>query len=170
MLVRPLMTNLKMTVRNVLCCFCMWPPKPQMLASEIKQTFLSINLACLLAFERRAAGSHTLLVTRPELLWFPKGHPASEGRVGENTAIPAQTFSTLSNRNMINLYGLRASVLDRSILLLWDEGVGRGHGVGARTIGSCSVSVWAVNPGDQTQLQDPSLFSKSGDGDFWPSS
>ena len=126
MLVRPLMTNLKMTVRNVLCCFCMWPPKPQMLASEIKQTFLSINLACLLAFERRAAGSHTLLVTRPELLWFPKGHPASEGRVGENTAIPAQTFSTLSNRNMINLYGLRASVLDRSILLLWDEGVGRG--------------------------------------------
>ena len=68
MLVGTLMTSLKMTVRNVLWCFCMLPPKPQLLASEIKQAFLSINLACLSAFEWRAAGSHTLSVTRPEVL------------------------------------------------------------------------------------------------------
>ena len=28
------------------------PPSPQLLASEIKQTFLSTHLACLLAFEQ----------------------------------------------------------------------------------------------------------------------
>ena len=33
-------------------------PRPQWPASEIKQTSLSTNLACLLAFERRAAGPH----------------------------------------------------------------------------------------------------------------
>ena len=31
------------------------PPNPELLASEIKQTFLSINLASLLAFERKAS-------------------------------------------------------------------------------------------------------------------
>ena len=39
---------------------CLWThahhPPPQLTASEIKQTFLSPNLACLLAFEWRAAG------------------------------------------------------------------------------------------------------------------
>ena len=80
MLVRPLMTNFKMTIRDD-CCFCMQPSRPhsvyksscptschwwgwgefafgqmsalrlaQLTASEIKQTFLSTNLACLLAF------------------------------------------------------------------------------------------------------------------------
>ena len=39
------------------------PPRFQLLASEIKQTFLSTNLACLLAFEQPADGPHTLLVT-----------------------------------------------------------------------------------------------------------
>ena len=34
------------------------PPR-QLLASEIKQTFLSTNLACILAFERLAAGPLT---------------------------------------------------------------------------------------------------------------
>ena len=32
------------------------PASPQLLASEIKQTFLSTNLACLVAFEWQAAG------------------------------------------------------------------------------------------------------------------
>ena len=32
------------------------PPSTQLLASEIKQSFLSINLACLLAFKQQAAG------------------------------------------------------------------------------------------------------------------
>ena len=81
MLVRPVMTNLKMTVRNdctvsacrlpptptlsinALTSVCQgqgsWPldrcmpPAPKLLGSEIKQTFLSTNLACLLAFEHR---------------------------------------------------------------------------------------------------------------------
>ena len=37
-------------------------PTPQLPASEIKQTFLSTNLACLLAFEQPAAGPQSLLV------------------------------------------------------------------------------------------------------------
>ena len=41
----------------------------QLLASEIKQPFLSTNPACLLAFEWGVAGSHTLLVT-PILVRF----------------------------------------------------------------------------------------------------
>ena len=76
--VTPQMTNLKMTVRDdcaVDACsplptlyksshplllrgggVSLWtdvchPPPCQLLASEIKQTFLSTNLACLLAFE-----------------------------------------------------------------------------------------------------------------------
>ena len=79
MLVRPLMTHLKITVRDK-CTVSVYSPPPllyikvlaplvageggelafgqmsvtfpyQMLASEIKQTFLSTNLACLVAFE-----------------------------------------------------------------------------------------------------------------------
>ena len=44
---------------------CHPPPTPQLLASEIKQSFLSTSLACLLAFEQQAARLHThaLLVT-----------------------------------------------------------------------------------------------------------
>ena len=34
---------------------------PRLPASEIKQTFLSTNLACLLAFEQQAAGPHHIL-------------------------------------------------------------------------------------------------------------
>ena len=70
-LVRPLMTNLKVTVRadcavsacsRLLLSIKALAPLaasaggvglcPQLLASEIKQTFLSTNLSCLLAFER----------------------------------------------------------------------------------------------------------------------
>ena len=80
MVVRPLMTNLKMTVRDdctvsacsppppthsvcksshplfvrggeVCLCTDVFNPSLQLLASEIKQTSLSNNLACLLAFE-----------------------------------------------------------------------------------------------------------------------
>ena len=36
-------------------------PRPQLPASEIKQTFLSANSACLLAFEQRAARPQVLL-------------------------------------------------------------------------------------------------------------
>ena len=92
MLVRPLMNNLKMTVRYdcaVSACnpspdsiyenshpllwtdvslwtdVCHPSPTPQLLASEIKQTFFSTNLACLLAFEQQAVRlhTHTLSVT-----------------------------------------------------------------------------------------------------------
>ena len=85
MLVRPLMTNLKMTVRDdcavSACCpsptllvnaftpYLSWwavglwtvvyHPPSQLLASEIRQTFLSTNPAYLLAFERRANGTPT---------------------------------------------------------------------------------------------------------------
>ena len=81
MLVRPLMTNLQMTVRDDCAAatysyrsppsvyesshpipveglggVSLWidvcHPPPQLPASEIKQTFLAANLACLLAFER----------------------------------------------------------------------------------------------------------------------
>ena len=38
-------------------------PRPQWPASDIKQTSLSTNLACLLAFEQRAAGPTLLSVT-----------------------------------------------------------------------------------------------------------
>ena len=88
MLVRPPKTHLKLTVRAD-CGFCMYvsPPRlnlsvtaltpclsgrgsrpmdrclppslPQLLASEIKQTFLSTNLGCLLAFEQQAGRAHT---------------------------------------------------------------------------------------------------------------
>ena len=88
--VRPLMTTLKMTVRDDCavsgCCppptlpvnsltpcflagvgggwgVSLWTdvhhPPLQLLASEIKQTFLSTNLVCLLAFEWQAAGLPT---------------------------------------------------------------------------------------------------------------
>ena len=88
MLVRPLMTNLKMTVRDnyaVPACNSLSPtlsvkaltpclsafghivhhPLLPVGASEVKQAFLSTNLACLLAFDQRAAGphTHTLLMT-----------------------------------------------------------------------------------------------------------
>ena len=44
-------------------------PDPQLLASEMRQTFLSTNLAFLLAFEWQAAAPlrPTLLVTKPGL-------------------------------------------------------------------------------------------------------
>ena len=100
MLVRPLTTNLKMTVRDDCAVFsCNSPPPPpphhththththtdsvyntltpclsgekgvslwtdvhhpppQLSASEMKQTSVSTNLACLLTFEQRAAGPH----------------------------------------------------------------------------------------------------------------
>ena len=85
MLVRPLMTNLKTTEMTVLFLHvapssvyksscptgCQWAGSggsqpldrcltllSQLLASEIKQSFLSTYLACLLAFEQQAAGSH----------------------------------------------------------------------------------------------------------------
>ena len=102
MLVRPQMTEFKMTVRDDGAVSAVGPPIPsphpprikflapwlpkggesafgqtsatlhtsspasQLLASDIEQTFLSTNLACLLAFEQRAAGptTHTLLGTR----------------------------------------------------------------------------------------------------------
>ena len=80
MLVRPPMTNLKMTVRADCAVFAwgpllfsikalahwlpvrggvsLWtdvcPPRPQLLASKIKQIFLSTNLACLLVFQQQA--------------------------------------------------------------------------------------------------------------------
>ena len=88
MLVRPPMTNLKMTVRAD-CAVFAWGPllfsikalahwlpvgvgesafgqtsatlPLQLSTSEMKQTFLSTNLACLLAFEQQAARPHTLL-------------------------------------------------------------------------------------------------------------
>ena len=82
MLIRPPMTHFKMTVRadcaasacsplplsiKALAPDCQWgrrpldsllrpPPHPQLPASKIKQTFLSTNLASLLAFERQVAG------------------------------------------------------------------------------------------------------------------
>ena len=84
MLVRPPMTNLKMTVRAdcavpaygpLLLSITPFAPLvasweelafekmpallPELLASEIKQTFLSTNLAHLLTFEQQAAGTHT---------------------------------------------------------------------------------------------------------------
>ena len=48
------------------------PPNPyQSLASEMKQTFLSTNLACLLAFEQWAAGPyHILSITVSSRLTF----------------------------------------------------------------------------------------------------
>ena len=100
MLVRPLMTNCKMIVRDVSACSppphsihkCshsllvsggvgLWTdvcqPPPRLPASEIKQTFLSTNLACLLAFEWRAARHWcTFLVTLDHkyVSWAPKAH------------------------------------------------------------------------------------------------
>ena len=41
---------------------------PQLPASEIKQTFLSTNLACLLAFERQAARPHHAVSVTPKLV------------------------------------------------------------------------------------------------------
>ena len=102
MLVRTLMTNLKMTVRDD-CAFLHVAPLPtptvyrgshpllvkgghpldkfchppaKLLASEIKQTFLSTSLACLLAFEwgaaRHTSPSRNLLsvTVPPDLVWF----------------------------------------------------------------------------------------------------
>ena len=83
MLVRPHMTNLKMTIRvdSTVSAWRLLPqsmkeshprlpmggrglwtdvsPNPQLPASEIKQTFLSTNLAHLLTSEQQAAGTHT---------------------------------------------------------------------------------------------------------------
>jgi len=94
MLVRPLMTNLKMTVRDdcAVSAYSHRPPLsikaltpfswrgsgelafgqmsatlPQQLPeSEIKQTFLSTILAYLFSFERQAAGACKLLSVTPE--------------------------------------------------------------------------------------------------------
>ena len=44
---------------------CHPPPTLQLLASEIKQSFLSTYLACLLAFEQQAARLHVPLTQQP---------------------------------------------------------------------------------------------------------
>ena len=49
--------------RNQLLDRCLLPSPHQLLSSEIKPTFLSTNLACLLAFKRRAARIRTISVT-----------------------------------------------------------------------------------------------------------
>ena len=82
-LVRPLMTNLKMTVRADCAVFLHVPPPPllsikalafvqmaallcQLPTSKIKQTFLSTNLACLLAFSNHSFGNSISLSLHPQ--------------------------------------------------------------------------------------------------------
>ena len=54
---------------------------PQLVASEIKKIFLSSNLACLLAFEWRAARPHTLGNRIPQAFEPLKREPTDQGRL-----------------------------------------------------------------------------------------
>ena len=127
MLARPLMTNLKITVRDVCTVSaCNLPSKkkknlsvkaltpclpgagvslgqisatlsPQLPASEIKQTFLSTNLDCLLAFKRRAVGPpmHTFRQQYQE--WKRRYHVIPLRRCKNNISILPISDQKLNN-------------------------------------------------------------------------
>ena len=126
-LVRPPMTNVKMTVwadRAVSACtarllskllptgcqWCWWGvglwtdvrhPPSELLLSEIKQSFLSINVACLSALERWAAGPHALSVTG--LPKKPKSYPfysqsMSSQELLTSTLLRKRSYSQITTR------------------------------------------------------------------------
>ena len=80
---------------------CLPPSPSQLLASETKQTFLSTNLACLLASERLAAGFplHTPSGNR---FWCPKW-----GRVDYKVKIQSSSHIFYFHSNLFAFYSVK---------------------------------------------------------------